>query len=118
MLVGVLICLKNLQQFIKGSLIHGTNDVMCLPCININTLGREPKGKPDGELTLFGSFNQSISSFTCLIMYWRYGGLAAVGGLSAPSHGPVYCSLPLPPRNRELKEALLGHSEALDTSDN
>ena len=46
---------------------------------------------------------------------WRAG---HCWGLSAPSHGQVSCSLPLPPRNLELKEALLGHSEALDTSDN
>lgn len=48
----------------------------------------------------------------------RDGRLAATGGLSALSHGQVSCSLSLPLRNLELKEALLGNSEALDISDN
>lgn len=48
----------------------------------------------------------------------RDGRLAATGGLSALSHGQVSCSLSLPLRNLEIKEALLGNSEALDTSDN
>lgn len=68
-----------------------------------------------GPLPALGWYSLNVSTSGSIS---RAGGLAAVGGLSAPSHGQVYCSLPLPPRNRELKEALLGHSEALDTSDN